>query len=139
FLWTLTCLMAYLLARRVVRPRTALLSAGLTALYPEFVGMTGLLWSENLFILLVVAVMYALFRARQSGGQATWWIITGILFGLSTLTRTMMLILLPLVWYAAISAYRWRRGAALSLLATVAAFAVVGCWTARNWNVHHRF
>ena len=93
----------------------------------------------QVFILLVVAVIYSIFRARQSGGQVTWWIVTGLLFGLATLTRTMMLILLPLVWYAAVTAFQWRRGALFSLVTTGVALAVVGCWTARNWNVHHRF
>jgi len=51
-LWTLTTLLTYLLGRRLVEQRSALVAAMLVGLSPELAGFTGLLWSENLFVCL---------------------------------------------------------------------------------------
>ena len=61
FLWTLTAFITYALGKRFMRPEAALIAAGLAGLYPELLGMSGLLWSESVFVPLFLGAIYAIF------------------------------------------------------------------------------
>ena len=134
FLWTLTAFLTYALGRRFLRPDTALIAAALAGLYPELLGMSGLLWSESVFVPLFLSAIYAVF-CNADKPQFKFSLLTGVLIGLAILTRSTALILLPLVWFAA--GTKGKTGAAYlnAALATVLAVGITGCWTARNFAV----
>lgn len=139
-LWTLAAVAAYALVRALAidrkRPWSALAVAALTGLYPEFVGMTGLLWSENATIPLLLVALVAVVAALRGRPSLAGALGAGVLVGLAALTRSTVLALLP-----AILALGWlgrpdRRCRWLAAAAVVAAAATVAPWTWRNARVH---
>ncbi|MBW3623199.1 MAG: glycosyltransferase family 39 protein [Armatimonadetes bacterium] len=138
FLWVLTTLFVYLLARKTVGPRAAFWAAGITGFYPEFLGFTGLIWSENLFICLFVAALYGLTFLREKRPLALYAGI-GILLGAAILTRSTAVVLLPVIGFMVF--YRgYKADTALRAgVVTVVTLLIVGSWTVRNWNLHHQF
>lgn len=141
-IWTLTALLTYLLARRLFgsssSARQALLAAAFVGLYPELVGFTGLLWSENLSIGLVVAALLAIVWAVRDRASWPGLILAGSLVGACVLTRSTSLVLFPVLGFVA---WRSDRRPAIARAAVVAAVGliVVGAWAARNTRLHHRF
>ncbi len=134
FLWTLTALLTYALGRRFMRPEAALIAAGMAGLYPELLGMSGLLWSESVFVPLFLGAIYALF-CNADKPQIKLSLLTGLLIGLAILTRSTALILLPVVWFAALTRSKTGAGYANAALASLVAIGIMGCWTARNFAV----
>lgn len=150
-LWVITSLLAYRLALQIlpgtaprmsqrVRHATALLVAGMIGFYPEFVGLTGLLWSESLFIPLFLGAVSALyaFSRRQNTRTA---LLAGAMVGAAALTRSTSVVLIPVIWYCVFrNGLGATRSAALNgFLATAAAMLLIGCWSARNYLVMGRF
>lgn len=134
FLWTLTAFVTYALGRRFLRPDTALIAAALAGLYPELLGMSGLLWSESVFVPLFLGAIYAAF-CNADKPQIKLTVLTGILIGLAILTRSTALILIPFVWFAALTKGKTGAASLHAALVTVLAVGITGCWTARNFAV----
>ena len=139
FTWVLTALLIYLLGCRLIGERAALLGAGLVGLYPEFVGFTGLLWSENLYIGLFVATLLVLLWAVPDHGPWYAVLLAGGLLGASTLTRSTSVILFPVLGFMAL--HSTNRMAALWRVVLVCALAlvIIGAWAVRNTQLHGRF
>lgn len=144
-LWTVTALLTYLLARRLTGQSSALFAAALAGLSPELVGLTGLLWSETLFTCLFLAAVWAMARWRTD--RPSWWAAAAIggLIGAAALTRSTAVILVPVLWFCAITsqvpATRRARAGLLAKagLATTLGMVVVGAWSMRNFNEHGHF
>jgi 4-amino-4-deoxy-L-arabinose transferase-like glycosyltransferase len=86
-LGTAAILVAYLLALRLSRRRSAaLLAAGFIAIYPPFIYSTGALMSEPPAIFTLPAAVLA-FLWADSRGSAWAWLLPGFLFGLTALIR----------------------------------------------------
>lgn len=137
-LWVLMTLFVYLLARKTVGPRAALWAAGLAGFYPEFLGFSGLIWSENLYLCLFAATLYGF----SFVGERRHWILyvaVGILFGCAILTRSTTVVLFPALWYLAVLRGRKPGSFAQAALVTGIALMVMGSWTYRNWTVHRQF
>jgi len=119
-------------------PRTGLVAAGITALYPELIWFAAHFWSETLFMVLLWWALERLIAsdARGSTGAAA---VAGLLWGLAILTRETILYLTPLA--AAWLAWSPRRGAARKRAASFLLCAVltVAPWTLRNWIAFHAF
>lgn len=120
------------------RNAVAMLCAGLIGFYPELVGLTGLLWSENLFIPLFLSAVSALF-AFSKRPSVSLALLSGALTACCILTRSTSVILLPVIGFCALrngfSSFALRNGA----IATVTALLLAGCWTARNYVVMGNF
>lgn len=129
--------MAFLLAQRMFRKRDEIARfAGLAmAVYPMLVLYPLALATENLFIPLVLAGFLALLRAAETD-RGRDYLLAGALFGLATLTRSVIFAFVGVavlwIWFAA----HQRRGALFFLLA---ALAFVLPWTVRNTLLHGRF
>jgi 4-amino-4-deoxy-L-arabinose transferase-like glycosyltransferase len=128
--------MTYLAARQFFpnHPRTAHWSAWVLALYPLMVIYPLSLATENLFFVLVLASVLALLKARNAQGVG-WYAISGMLIGLSALTRS---VIMPLGIIAALWAWlvlrNWK-GAAIIL---VTMLVVCLPWIIRNSLLHGR-
>ena len=122
--------MTYLAARQFFpdHPRAAKWSAWAVALYPMMVIYPLSLATENLFFVLVLASVLALLKAGRSQRMG-WYVLSGLLLGLSALTRS---VIMPLGIVAAVWAWlllkNWK-GAALILVTMVAACLP---WIVRN-------
>jgi 4-amino-4-deoxy-L-arabinose transferase-like glycosyltransferase len=132
-LWLVTCYCTYRLAARTVGEKDALLAAGGVGLFPSLVGLTGLVWSESLFICLFMATVLGMSYLREKKSVG-YWVIMGLLLGASVLTRSTAVVLLPVTAYFAGPS---RRKAAA--IVAVASMLVIAPWCARNYLVHGRF
>lgn len=128
--------LAYLLARRLFpRQEAASRLAGyMLVFYPLLVLYPLALATENLFIPLVAAGTLALLHAAD-GSRGRDYALAGALFGLATLTRSVIFLFVGVailwIWFAA----RQRRGA---LIFSLVVLALVVPWSLRNTLLHGR-
>lgn len=125
---TSTVLAVYLLSRRWLAKRGAVIAAGLVAVNPFLIYFTGLVLSETLFTALLAWGMYFLVRQRQPTLSAG--IGLGLL-GLSVLVRPSALGLSVLLAAASAWPFPVRRG--LTAAAVVSAILLPWAWR----NAHH--
>ena len=122
-----------LIAREIWGPRTGLVAGALAAIFPPLVVVGVTLFSEPLFVALMLGAILAVLRWR--GAPRTRLLVAaGVLMGLATLTRPNgALVLIPLL-FAVWKPREWRSAgsyAAPALLLVCAALAVAP-WTVRN-------
>lgn len=138
--WLFAAWMTTRIARTFgAHPDTALVSGALVGLYPEFIGLTGLLWSENLFVPIFLASTWAVLASVHRGGPILAVIGTGLLLGVTFLTRSTALVLIPVVFFAGYDALDRRNGLRRASIAALVALGILGAWTWRNWRLHGRF
>jgi 4-amino-4-deoxy-L-arabinose transferase-like glycosyltransferase len=135
---SLSVYLVFLVTLRVFRSETTgLLAAGITAVYPNLIAFSHYLWSETLFIFLLLCFIHT-FLLFFTQHRYRFLIVSGILFSMGCLTRP---VLLPCM--AITLLYLWhRRRATPRVLATAAmvfAITVVAAltpWVFRNHHVH---
>jgi 4-amino-4-deoxy-L-arabinose transferase-like glycosyltransferase len=133
FLGTGTVVAIGYLGRRVGGARVGLIAAAIAAVYPVLVTADGSLLTESLFGLLVAISMVLAYRMLDApnGWRA---VALGVAIGVSWLTRSEGLLLLPLLALPVI----WRRDnpvrtvAIRFALATLAAALTIAPWTIRD-------
>jgi 4-amino-4-deoxy-L-arabinose transferase-like glycosyltransferase len=133
-----------LVALEAFGPLVAVISLALAAVYPVLIEVSGALMAENLLIVLELAALWAVLRARRSGHPYRWLVAGGVLTGLATLThQNGALLLIPLglgAWTLPGLGSRWSAralGAPALLVAT--ALITIAPWTIRNAIELHHF
>ncbi len=154
--------LTYLLGRRFFpdRPRVAAIAGWIIAFYPMLLIYPLSLATENLFFVLVLVSAIVLLKAMdparnpaETGAQkdgpprtfllkvwkdgwlARWFILAGVLFGLTALTRSVALGMAGLAFlWIWIVLHRWK--AALLFIASLALVTIP--WMVRNTIVDHR-
>ncbi len=89
-------LLIYLVARAIWSRRVGLWAAGIAALYPPLAFLSLELYSEPLFIDLVLGAVLAALAYRRDP-RTRWAVLTGALGGLATLTRANAVLILPVL------------------------------------------
>lgn len=140
-----TCVLVYLFARDLFSWRIGILAGVFAAIYPELYIYDGWLYTESLFIFLLFAICYGLYRLQHTP-ERNWriWIICGVLLGLLSLTRPNGIIVIGLfvVWCAIMV---WQKFLSLRvtirgvLVSTLIAIVLIAPWTVRNYLVSHTF
>jgi 4-amino-4-deoxy-L-arabinose transferase-like glycosyltransferase len=137
-------ILAYLLARELVTPLAAYLAVAWLLMLEQldFVRYyTVTLLSENLFLLLVAATLFALVRF-MTGGRWSALVVSGICGGLATATRPTMLLFLPaavvLLATDGMLRRKSRRGLIAATIVATTWMAAVGPFTLRNYLVTGR-
>ncbi len=138
-----TCVLLYLFARDLFRHRFGLVAGLLVAVYPQMYMYVDWLYSETLFIFLVFAFCYALFRFQRTS-KRTWIVWSGVFIGLLSLSRPNGLFFFDLfVLWAVIVGWRkilpWRLIAQSTLAITVILCVFVAPWTIRNYILTQTF
>ncbi|GAB4291579.1 MAG: tetratricopeptide repeat protein [Ignavibacteriaceae bacterium] len=82
----------FLIARILFSKQSALLSAGIAALYSVFIFYSGLILSETLQTLLVTYLIYILIKPTKDYYRK--WLFSGIILGISALFRANILLLI---------------------------------------------
>ena len=127
-------LVLYAIGCRLHSSAAGLWAAGLFALDLRFIVEAGSISTETLFSLMLMLTVLAYLQARAHAKPA-WWMIAGVLAGLTALTRAVAQ-LLPFVLLAHVWLQRRPRVAGRHQLLLLAGFAVaVAPWVARNWVV----
>jgi 4-amino-4-deoxy-L-arabinose transferase-like glycosyltransferase len=132
-------LLLYLIAARIFSRRVALVAAALMAVYPPLVMLSLELYSEPLFIDLMLGAVLAAFVYRDDR-RLRWALLAGALAGLATLTRQNGVLLLAVLLFALWLPPRRRWAAARApLAALLIAVALIVPWTVRNYVVFNEF
>jgi arylsulfatase A-like enzyme/4-amino-4-deoxy-L-arabinose transferase-like glycosyltransferase len=120
--------------------RAGLAAGWVAALYPNLVAFTHYLWSETLFVFLLLASLHLLTRRLAPVTPATA-LAAGALLGLAALTRATIVYLLPVLalWLAWVGRARLRTAVGGALLVCVAAALVILPWSVRNTRLHGGF
>lgn len=131
----------YRLGGRMGSERVGRVAALLFAFDPVLIAFSHRLWSETLFLTLLLVVLDLLTR-ESAGERWTRWALTGVILGVGALVRPMLVTFLPfLALWLAWNAWVERRasgGLALRLpllrfgVMTVFCFVVILPWTLRN-------
>lgn len=142
FLAVITCLLIFLLGKRLASERTGLLAAGFFAVYPQFIRYPGNLYVETLFIFLFLFAMVFLFDVVQKPSYPKS-IMAGILLGLSALVREVSLfMILPILLWAILMMKgspekgQWGKRVSAFMIFFV---LTISPWTLRNYFLFHSF
>jgi hypothetical protein len=96
---TITVAMLGLVALEAFGGMVAVVAMILAAIYPVFIEESGTLVAENLLVLLELAAIWTVLKARRSPAPMGWVAGTGILTGLAILThQNAVLLLIPFVF-----------------------------------------
>lgn len=130
----LTTPLVWRVSTRLAGPRAGLATALLHLVYPGFVGFAHLLWSENLFLLLVwlgLELCLSSQATTTSAGRLGRAALAGLFLALATLTRISgaAFLVVALLWLA-------RRGGSSTRWLSAAAAALVALITLLPWQWH---
>ncbi len=142
----ITIALVYAIGRRAF-PRSALptrLGAAFTAFYPYLLFQNLSTNDTAIFTLLLLAGVYGAYRAAEAFEEppvtlweaARWPLFIGVAYGLAALTKTLVVLMLPLLallWWRRVG---FRRALGISLVAGLALLAVVTPWVVRNTRLH---
>lgn len=98
-------LLIYFLAKKIFDSRIALVSSFITAFYGTFIFFEGDFFRENLLVSIFILLFLTTYWSMKTGAKsnslahASKWLITGIVFALTVLTRENSLVFLPLFLY----------------------------------------
>lgn len=131
----ITVLLMFWIGRRVAGTAAGLLTAALYSFYPYLLFQNLTLNDTGIFILLLAAGIAAAYRARDTLDWR-WAVGLGIAFGLGALTKTLIVLILPLLalwWWHGVG---WRNAVRLIVAAGLALVIVVAPWVIRNSRLH---
>lgn len=133
-----TWLAIFGIGRRVGGLKVGLLATALTAFYPYLLYQNLTKNDTALFLALLAPGIWCIYRVTN-GQSWRWALIAGLLFGLAALTKTLVLLMLPLIglwWWRRLGL---RRAVAPALILALTAVVVIAPWVARNIALHGAF
>jgi 4-amino-4-deoxy-L-arabinose transferase-like glycosyltransferase len=140
-LGTATTFLIYLIAGRLgAGKRVSLLSAGASLLYWPLQMYSGILLSETVFLFLLTLGVYMFLKALDIQ-KIPLFAAAGLVFGLSTLTRSinmLLLFILPVVYFF-YQRKNIRKILVNSVVYVLAFIAVITPWAARNYIKYKEF
>jgi len=134
----MTCLLLSVVGSRVLGRRTGGLAGLLLALYPTYVMYSTLSLTEPLFTFLLVGSVSAL--TLTGSERPIWQIAAGVLLGLATLTRPLVVLFPLLIPFGLRQQGRsWRKSISTSLVVGVVALVTISPWLWRNHDLTGRW
>jgi 4-amino-4-deoxy-L-arabinose transferase-like glycosyltransferase len=134
----LTVLMLTALAAMILGWPRALIAGAIAAVYPAFVWLPRLLFSENLSLFLMLVSLGTIILYLRTS-RTIWIILFGVLCALNTLVRSGNLVF-PIIVAIGLLILHWRNWKQLAapLLVMAVVFVVTLLpWTIRNYRVFH--
>ena len=143
FIGSGTCTLLYLFARDLFSQRIGVLAGLVAAIYPELYIYDGWLYAESLYIFLLFAFCYILYRLQRTS-QAGWAILGGVVLGLLSLTRpnALLVLILFIVWAISVGWTKiipWRVVTKRAMTIVLISLALIAPWTARNYAISQAF
>ena len=131
--------LVYFIALCVFSKKIALFAAGISALFPHFILIPGILYSTNIFTFLLALCLYMLLKYEETSNL--YLLVAGsFIAGLTALTIPSFFFILPfwLLWIV----MKPREKMSLKISRTVIFVAVFSLtlvpWTVRNYNIYGR-
>ncbi len=142
-LGALTCVIIFLIAKRLFDTKAAIISALISCFYPAFIKTTELMLTENLYTFLLILVVFFLLKYVQDGGYENL-AFCGAALGVAALTRSVVVLLpffiLFLLGKLFVSKVCGIKRCVISMIVFLVLFILsIAPWTVRNWKVTHRF
>ncbi len=137
---THTVWLVYAIALAWFGRRPAIAAAALAAVYPNLIAFSHYLWSETLFIWLVMLGVWLLTRSMELPTLRSV-LAGGAILGLAALTRSIIFYFLPVLgaWLVFVHRARWRLALGRAAVLVATAVAVIAPWTVRNAVIHDGF
>jgi 4-amino-4-deoxy-L-arabinose transferase-like glycosyltransferase len=137
FLHALTVLIVFAIALWLRGLTAARIASGLTAFHPLLIWYTARIWTETLHTFLLTFSAYLLMRLIAEGGVRRT-ILLGISIGCALLTKSTLILFLPLLAVFCFMA-KERRTAAQLIAAFLVSLLVISPWTMRNYELTEKF
>jgi 4-amino-4-deoxy-L-arabinose transferase-like glycosyltransferase len=139
----ITLLCIYGIGKRIGGETTGLLAAAFSAFYPYLLFQNLTVNDTGLFIMCLAIGVWAAYRVSESSmwrSAIGWALVVGLAFGFAALTKTLVVLMLPIVaiawWWG-----HWRdRRVIVAILGMGLAFGLVILpWIVRNTRLHGAF
>ncbi len=142
-LGALTCVIIFLIAKRLFDNKAAIISALIACFYPAFIKITELMLTENLYTFLLILAVFFLLKYIQDKGYKNL-VFCGAVLGIASLTRSVIALLpffiIALLGEKNISQRRDIKRYIISLVIFIFFFILpIAPWAMRNWKTQHRF
>ncbi len=121
------------------RPLTALIAAGMYAIFAPIVVLTKIPHLDVWGVYFTISIVALALRAWQSERRLPWLLATGVVTGLGLYFRPGVLLLPLALALASLPWIGWRRALPAALVPLVAAAALAVPWTIRNYDEFDRF
>jgi len=127
FISALTCFLIYLIAKNIFNNKVGLISLIISCFYIDMIWYAGVLMAETLGLFLLLTVVYLILKEKS-------YITTGILFGLTCLTKGVFLIALPgiIIWI-------WIKSNKKTVLLKIFKFTIFTFLTILPWIIRNYF
>lgn len=131
-----TAIFAFLIARKVFNISIALVVLAIVAFAPELFVLSTFLYTESLFIFLLMGTAWALFRLVEhpTSGRIA---LAGLLAGLATLTRGVTMLLPAILFLALLTKFRPSHALKVTLAFGLFFILPILPWTVRNYLTFH--
>jgi len=138
FLGASLCVIVYLIATEFFNHKTSLLAGCIAALYPVFMKLSGLFLSEGLFVFIFTFSLWAVVKYIKTQ-KLNFLLYCSFLLGLATLTRSVVILFMPLlsVYFFFLDKGRLKLGINLLRQAVFMFIFILTVfpWTIRNYYV----
>ncbi len=131
----LTTFLLYLIGRRVGGETTGLLSAAFYGCYPYLLFQNLTVNDTAIFVCLLVTAVWLSYRVRDSQ-RARYAVALGLVIGAAALTKTLVILVLPLLIISWQRTVGFRRTSQLTLLSGLSMAVVLSPWVIRNTLLH---
>ncbi len=129
-----TLVTIYAIGRRVGGERVGLLAALFTGFYPYLLFQGVSVNDTTMFTMLLVLGIWGAYWLNDTGAWR-WAVFTGLLFGVAALTKTLVVVMLPLLalwWWRGLG---FRRALGLGAVVAVVFVTTLTPWIVRNTRV----
>jgi 4-amino-4-deoxy-L-arabinose transferase-like glycosyltransferase len=132
-----TCWLTYLIAKKCLNHKIALIAAGVVAFLPSYITYSGILASENLFTPLLLLGAYFFLVGIEF--EKRYWlrlVLSGISIGLASLVRPIAL-LVPASWliYLFINHTHFGKAVLVALVVGFVTLLTISPWLVRNYRI----
>ncbi|HWQ43125.1 MAG TPA: glycosyltransferase family 39 protein [Desulfosporosinus sp.] len=138
-LQTISLILIFHIARKVLNRKVAVLAVFLDALYIPEIWVTNLILTEVTFKFLLLCLIYLSGLAIQKR-RVSAYVWVGVVWSIATLFRPTIALyvgILPILWWY--SKYSLKEATKYSLVISVVFIALMSPWWIRNYQVFHKF
>ena len=129
-----TVLCSYIIGKELFNKTVGRLAAIGVAFYPYFVMHDTALQETGVFTFLTTVTILLLFKSRQSSSRFVWF-IAGIVLGLAVMTRTTLIVFVPiaLLWLLLLAGLKKREAFPRAAVVALGFTLIVSPWLLRNY------